>query len=222
MTREPTRKLMVQRRRARPRGLRGCAEPLRGLSRRLDAQRAFRSSNTKLSRVWLTLPPVAAALLALPGQKLNRFLAIRNVPRCLGELLHARQRSEIGGRLRDDCQSAATFHSSPQPPTRLRTTTRRGLSKSKGLFERERRATEPTRDKFFRAVVGPGTQTPSRDASHAPDASKGREPARLAILRQSHLFSNAALKAAATARRCAFEQRAVSYRTPATRRSPHG
>ena len=77
MTREPTRKLMVQRRRARPGGLRGCAEPLRGLSRRLDAQRAFRSSNTKLSRVWLTLPPVAAALLALPGQKLNRFLAIR-------------------------------------------------------------------------------------------------------------------------------------------------
>ena len=81
ITREPTRKLMVQRRRARPRGLRGCAEPLRGLSRRLDAQRAFRSSNTKLSRVWLTLPPVAAALLALPGQKLNRSeQAICTVP----------------------------------------------------------------------------------------------------------------------------------------------
>ena len=79
MTREPTRNDMVQRRRARPRGLRGCAEPLGGRSRRLDAQRAFRSSNTKLSRVWLTLPPAAAALLALPVQKLNRSEAIAEV-----------------------------------------------------------------------------------------------------------------------------------------------
>ena len=122
ITREPTRNDMVQRRRARPRGLRGCAEPLGGLSRRLDAQRAFRSSNTSMSRVWLTLPPAAAALLALPVQKLNRFDAIFTGPRCFGVQLHARLRSVFWAEADKLSNTAAELYGSPRPSTGLRTT----------------------------------------------------------------------------------------------------
>ena len=182
ITREPTRNDMVQRRRARPRGLRGCAEPLGGLSRRLDAQRAFRSSNTKLSRVWLTLPPAAAALLALPVQKLNRSEADAKGPRCFGSQLHARQAACFWAEAdKVDCSGPEFYR--PRDLPRVSGPPRRVADQNRSDSSGE--GTDASRINF-RAVVGPGTPTPSRDASQAPGASKGREPARLAILRRSH------------------------------------
>ena len=161
------------------------ARPRRGSAQRAVHEERFAARNTFRREFGLLLPCVAAGSLLAGNDKFSSKEPLRAVTLSFRAQMHELHRLRLA---RLAARPWLIVRGRLILPTSYTSQPYRQASPIKigALAARTGPRTGPQKINFSRAVVGPGTPTPSRDASQAPGASKGREPARPAILRRSH------------------------------------